>query len=98
MIISTILVGVRCNISQPWIFVGEKCGDLVRRLPWVSKLHAFRGRILTHTQFQRWQVVTAFDVITEACLFGLALYMLQGLKLKLEKKLVVLTAFALRLP
>ncbi|KUI63712.1 hypothetical protein VM1G_10502 [Cytospora mali] len=76
MVVSEILVAVRCDISQPWIFVGDKCSDL----------------------FQRWQVVTAFDVITEVFLFGLAIYMLQGLKLKLEKKLVVLSAFALRLP
>lgn len=58
----------------------------------------FSDEELTYVQFQRWQVVTAFDVITEVLLFGLAIYMLQGLKLKLEKKLVVLTAFALRLP
>lgn len=76
MIISEILVALRCDISHPWIFVGNGCSDL----------------------FQRWQVVTAFDVITEIFLFGLAMYMLQGLKLKMEKKLVVLSAFALRLP
>ncbi|ROV98038.1 hypothetical protein VMCG_07079 [Cytospora schulzeri] len=76
MVVSEILVALRCDTSHPWIFVGNGCNDL----------------------FQRWQVVTAFDVITEVFLFGLAMYMLQGLKLKIEKKLVVLSAFALRLP
>lgn len=99
MVVSEILVALRCDISHPWIFVDNGCGDLVSCHPHkVSYCILFSGQNLTQTQFKRWQVVTAFDVITEILLFGLALYMLQGLKLKLEKKLVVLSAFALRLP
>lgn len=49
-------------------------------------------------QFARWQAITAFDVITELLLFGISLYMLRGLTLKMSKKFIVLSAFALRLP
>lgn len=40
----------------------------------------------------------AFDVMTELLLFGISMYMLHGLTLKITKKLIVLSAFALRLP
>ncbi|KAK3317954.1 hypothetical protein B0H66DRAFT_555879 [Apodospora peruviana] len=46
----------------------------------------------------RWQAVVAFDVFTEAALFGVAVYMTVGLQLDFSKKTVVLLAFALRLP
>ncbi len=48
-------------------------------------------------QFWRWQTVTALDVITEIYLFGIAIYMGQGLQLPFNKKVVVFTAFSLRL-
>lgn len=49
-------------------------------------------------QFIRWQVVAAFDIITEVSLFGIAVYMTYGLQLSFSNKTVVLLAFALRLP
>lgn len=49
-------------------------------------------------QFLRWQVITAFDVITEVALFATSTYLLFGLQMSLEKKFVVILAFGLRLP
>ncbi|KAG8160714.1 hypothetical protein KVR01_008978 [Diaporthe batatas] len=46
----------------------------------------------------RWQAITAFDVVVELLLFGISLYMLHGLNFRTTKKLIVLSAFALRLP
>lgn len=53
---------------------------------------------LTCSQFPRWQAITAFDVITEMLLFGLSLYILRGVKMKFTNTLIVVFAFALRLP
>lgn len=33
MIISELLIAIRCDKSQPWIIVGVKCSSLVRWLP-----------------------------------------------------------------
>ena len=50
------------------------------------------------TKFGRWQAVTVMDLLTEIGLFGLALYLVQGLNLPLKKRLIVMFAFSLRLP
>lgn len=76
MFISELLIAIRCDEPQPWIFIGVRCEDL----------------------FIRWQAITAFDLLTELLLFGISLYMLHGLTFKCTKKLIVLSAFALRLP
>ena len=49
-------------------------------------------------QFLRWQIITALDVITEACLFLLPVYLVIGRQMPLKQKLIVVTAFGLRLP
>ncbi len=46
----------------------------------------------------RWDAVTVFDIVTEVGLFAIAVLLVQGLQLRLKKKLVVLFAFGLRLP
>ncbi|KFY38630.1 hypothetical protein V494_04294 [Pseudogymnoascus sp. VKM F-4513 (FW-928)] len=46
----------------------------------------------------RWQVVFAFDIITELALIGNSVYLVQDLQVPLGKKVVVVLAFALRLP
>ncbi|KFY14329.1 hypothetical protein V491_06094 [Pseudogymnoascus sp. VKM F-3775] len=46
----------------------------------------------------RWQVVFAFDLITELALVGNSIYLVQDLQVPLGKKIVVVLAFALRLP
>ncbi|KFY95000.1 hypothetical protein V498_03592 [Pseudogymnoascus sp. VKM F-4517 (FW-2822)] len=48
--------------------------------------------------FVRWQVVLAFDIITELALVGSSVYLVQDLQVPLGKKIVVVLAFALRLP
>jgi len=48
--------------------------------------------------YLRWQLITAFNVITEVCLFILAVFLLRGLRMALREKSTVLSAFASRLP
>lgn len=31
LVLSIFLIALRCDLSQPWIFIGTKCQDLVRR-------------------------------------------------------------------
>ncbi|KFZ03048.1 hypothetical protein V502_11277 [Pseudogymnoascus sp. VKM F-4520 (FW-2644)] len=74
--ISIFIVALRCDVSRPWIFINEKCLNLL----------------------VRWQVVLAFDIITELALVGNSVYLVQELQVPLGKKIVVVLAFALRLP
>ncbi|KUJ14945.1 uncharacterized protein LY89DRAFT_649533 [Mollisia scopiformis] len=48
--------------------------------------------------FLRWQIVAAFDIVTELALLALSFYLVGGLQLSRYKKFVVIFAFALRLP
>ena len=94
MVISVFIVALRCDPSQPWIFINAQCANLVRSIASSSR----KIYILTHVQFVRWQVVAAFDIITEVLLFSTSIYMVKSLQLSLSKKFVVILAFGLRLP
>lgn len=54
--------------------------------------------LTTCAQFIRWQIVAAFDIITELALLGVSVFLVGALQLSLHKKFVVIFAFALRLP
>lgn len=54
--------------------------------------------MLITAKLVRWQVVLAFDIITELALVGNSVYLVQELQVPLGKKIVVVLAFALRLP
>lgn len=54
--------------------------------------------MLIAVKLARWQVVFAFDLITELALVGNSIYLVQDLQVPLGKKIVVVLAFALRLP
>ncbi len=49
-------------------------------------------------QFPRWVTETIFDILTEVGLFAVALVLVQGLHLNLQKKFFIMLAFWLRLP
>ena len=49
-------------------------------------------------QLVRWQVVTAFNIISEAAIFGMSIFLVFGLRMPLSQKSVVVTAFGMRLP
>jgi len=74
--VSILTVALRCNLSNPWIFVEVQCTNLLAR----------------------WDVVAAFDILAELALFSTCVYMIKPLQLSLEKKMLVIGAFAARLP
>jgi hypothetical protein len=49
-------------------------------------------------QFARWLFVGAFDVITEAALFGISVYLVWAIRMNAKSKLIVVAAFGCRLP
>lgn len=49
-------------------------------------------------QLVRWQVITAFNIISEATIFGMSIYLVFGLRMALSQKSVVVSAFGMRLP
>ncbi|KAF3481423.1 uncharacterized protein GIQ15_04182 [Arthroderma uncinatum] len=46
----------------------------------------------------KWQVIVSFDVLSEVVIFLLAVYLIRELQMRLRTKLIVLSAFAARLP
>ncbi|KAH7369607.1 hypothetical protein BKA65DRAFT_416627 [Rhexocercosporidium sp. MPI-PUGE-AT-0058] len=76
MFISVLIVSLRCEISQPWIFIEAQCPHV----------------------FARWQTVAGMDIITEVALFSTSIFLVKNLQLSLQKKLIVVLAFGLRLP
>ncbi|KAM5482516.1 hypothetical protein MaudMau93_006690, partial [Microsporum audouinii] len=46
----------------------------------------------------RWQVITAFDVMTELLIFGMLVYLIWGLQMVMSRKVIIVSAFACRLP
>lgn len=46
----------------------------------------------------RWQVVGALDIITEAALFLISVYLVWGIQMSMKSKAIVVCAFGCRLP
>ncbi|OAL67543.1 hypothetical protein A7C99_1407 [Trichophyton rubrum] len=46
----------------------------------------------------RWQIITAFDVLSELMMFGMLVYLIWGLQMVMSRKFVIAGAFACRLP
>ncbi|EFQ98518.1 hypothetical protein MGYG_01545 [Nannizzia gypsea CBS 118893] len=46
----------------------------------------------------RWQLITAFDVLPELLMFGMLVYLIWGLQMVMSRKVVIVGAFACRLP
>lgn len=57
------------------------------------------GKTAANTgQDVRWQVVTAFDIITELILLALPVHLVWKLQMPLTKKAMIIVAFWIRLP
>ena len=54
--------------------------------------------LLNVLQDLRWQLVGAFDIISEAALVAMAVYLVWNLQMSMKMKAIVVTAFAFRLP
>jgi len=48
--------------------------------------------------FARWQFIAALDIVTEAALFAISLYLIWGIQMSMKSKAIVVTAFGCRLP
>lgn len=48
--------------------------------------------------FARWQFIAALDIVTEAALFSISLYLIWGIQMSMKSKTIVVTAFGCRLP
>lgn len=90
---SFLALALQCNLGQPWTIVGESCGTGV-----VSSIvsNTFRY-FLTEMQLRRWQVIAAFDILSEVMLVGMAVYLVWALQTSWEAKAVVICVFAFRL-
>lgn len=47
-------------------------------------------------QDTRWKAITGFDVLTEALLLALSVYLVWSVKMRLKQKAAVIFAFAMR--
>jgi len=48
--------------------------------------------------FARWQFIAGLDIVTEAALFSISLYLIWGIQMSLKSKTIVVTSFGCRLP
>ncbi|KAF2477509.1 uncharacterized protein BDR25DRAFT_1643 [Lindgomyces ingoldianus] len=48
--------------------------------------------------YTRWQAIGAIDIITEACIFLISVYLVAGLNMATKSKVMVIAAFSARLP
>lgn len=93
LLVGLLIVALRCDLLQPWIFVDATCPGWVRIL-----LHTTIAYADSTAQLTRWQVVAAFDIVTEVFLLAAAAYIVHGLQLSMWKKTIVIFAFGLRIP
>jgi uncharacterized membrane protein len=93
MVVSIFIVAFKCDNSHPWLFIGEKCTTLVCHLFPRNDIYELKPLKLV-----RWDVVGAFDIVTELALFLSSILLVKGLQLSFSKKCVVIMAFAFRLP
>lgn len=49
-------------------------------------------------QLVRWQVITAFNIISEVAIFGMSFFLVAGVRMPLSQKAIVIAAFGIRLP
>ncbi|KAE9371832.1 hypothetical protein N431DRAFT_377866, partial [Stipitochalara longipes BDJ] len=63
------------------------------RTPWIDIINGQCPSMLV-----RWQIVTAFNIISEAAIFGMSIFLIFGLKMALSQKTIVVSAFGMRLP
>jgi len=93
VVISLFLVGLGCELSQPWLLINTQCA-----MKMVRSLQLSLSLIADGFYYARWQVVAAFDIITEIALLGVSIFLVGGLQIAQYKKFIVIFAFALRLP
>ncbi|KAN0096809.1 hypothetical protein V8E51_015614 [Hyaloscypha variabilis] len=63
------------------------------RTPWIDIIDGQCPSMLV-----RWQIVTAFNIISEAAIFGMSIFLIFRLKMALSQKSIVVIAFGMRLP
>jgi hypothetical protein len=61
--------------------------------PWLDTTADMCGNL-----FARWQFIAALDILTEAALFSISLYLIWGIQMSLKSKTIVVTSFGCRLP
>ena len=87
-------LALRCDLAEPWITIGANCTNLVS----FSILSTRWIREPTNIQLLRWQLISAFDVITEFIMLTLIIGLVFNLQMTFEKKFIVVLGFAFRLP
>lgn len=97
-IAATIAMSIKCDITKPWI-VSDRCHHIVsvNCCPKYSQCHIVLTA-LSDIQELRWKLITAFDVLSELMMFGMLVYLIWGLQMAMSRKVVIVGAFACRLP
>jgi hypothetical protein len=92
-IASVCIEAARCGGDNPWSLVGRKCSDYVRNC--VSTCNPEHQ--LIKLQEPGWTAIATLDVALEIAIFLLPVWIVFDL-FALRTKIVVCSAFALRLP
>jgi hypothetical protein len=80
-----------------WLSLGLQLEKSVRTWEVVNPVFDEFGE-LTNIQVRRWQLISAFDVITEIIILVLIIGLVFNLQMPFKKKFMVVLGFAFRLP
>ncbi|KAK2764534.1 hypothetical protein FQN54_009229 [Arachnomyces sp. PD_36] len=97
IITSTFVILTNCQLNGSWGIPIGQCPGLVSQAThqWDTKM-IWRAKL--DEQFPRWQFITALDIITEVLLFSFSLPLVAGLRMRFDRKFVIVLSFAARLP
>lgn len=86
-------IALKCNLSHPWLIYHERCVNVVSQSP-PRLIHL----LITPSQLLRWDIICAFDIVTEILLFASAVYLVWELQTEFGRKATIVAGFACRLP
>lgn len=87
---SAFIIALQCDLAKPWLSAGRMCPERV------SDSLIFR-QMLKERQYLQWRVILALDIASEVWMMSLPIYVVWGLQTTLQRKRVVVGAFAIRI-
>ena len=90
---SVLALALKCDPAEPSITIGEKCTNLASCEACIRLICR-----VNNIQVRRWQLISAFDVITEIIILVLIIGLVVNLQMPFRKKFMVVLGFTFRLP
>lgn len=93
-IVSLLLVGIRCNMDEPWMDITIKCSRMVRLTTRSTTLRCLANMIL---KFPRWKAIAAIDCIIEVAISSISIFLVTRMQSRFAQKATIVAVFNARL-